>query len=798
MRCPSYSCFALSGLRDVLRGFHFTLTDDFLTLTNDIVTSTGNFVRAIAYLMLLLAIDACAILAEDVSLPTYQREPFDRITLDKANDNFVLEVYPVDLPGRVKPVNPSPARKLQVRRLQDPPDRLFEVAWAHIDKLELFEEILRDEAAALVAERKFDEAFHYYALLVEHYPETEGLEAALDVFHMGDAGAMFRQGRFDEALLELDEAYQRNPDRSGLDQALSRVVNRVIAARVEAGDYPAARKTISYARQRYGSATDKVVESWIGRLSREAAERMRQAREHLAAGELAEAFAACHEMLGIWPELEGASQLRQQILQRYPRIVVGVEQPYVESAEPLLLNWSRRRAAPLVRRGLVEFAEFTAEGGRYTSPIGDLQVSDEGRTLALRLDQARNQATNGFQIAQALLRAADASQPEFDAGWAELLKNVTLDGVYTVTCGLTRAHLRPEALLPRELPGHDDLRTALVGPYESGALAGNENQFVLRNRGGAQLIQEIVEQVFSAPEEEAEALLRGQIDALDRVYPAVTNRLRTDPLVTVAAYRIPSIHFLAINPRHPLLRGTVFRRGLLHGINREGILLREIQSGINQPGTQVISAPLPVGLAADDPLGYAYDTRISARPYEPSLASVLLRLSQSQLPATADNASPSRTPAQLPELVLVHPGTGIARIASRAIVANFDRIGLKCTTRELPPGRAIPDDDEWDLLYVDAVIQEPFVDVPRLLLDETIARDVSSHLRQALRILQLARNWEDAREQLRAVHKILYDEVPLIPLWQVADHFAHRQQLEGIGNRPVSLYQNITQWQIGP
>ena len=38
----------------------------------------------------------------------------------------------------------------------------------------------------------------------------------------------------------------------------------------------------------------------------------------------------------------------------------------------------------------------------------------------------------------------------------------------------------------------------------------------------------------------------------------------------------------------------------------------------------------------------------------------------------------------------------------------------------------------------------------------------------------------------------------IIPLWQMTDHFAHTDRLEGIGPSPVTLYQDIENWQIRP
>ena len=123
---------------------------------------------------------------------------------------------------------------------------------------------------------------------------------------------------------------------------------------------------------------------------------------------------------------------------------------------------------------------------------------------------------------------------------------------------------------------------------------------------------------------------------------------------------------------------------------------------------------------------------------------------------------------------------------------------MDCSLRQLPAGTTTPADDDWDLLYVDAAIQDPFIDLPRLLLDEDVVRDLSPYVRQAARRLGRAQNLDEARDRLQAIHRIVHDELPLIPLWQIVDHCAYREELRGIGERPVTLYQNVRQWHFNP
>ena len=145
--------------------------------------------------------------------------------------------------------------------------------------------------------------------------------------------------------------------------------------------------------------------------------------------------------------------------------------------------------------------------------------------------------------------------------------------------------------------------------------------------------------------------------------------------------------------------------------------------------------------------------------------------------------------------MLVHPPSEAARLASQAIAAELAIIGVTIELRELPPSG---DPGDYDLLYVEAALWEPAVDAARVLSAEGLARSPDPFVGLALRGLYQATNWQDVSGRLKALHNDAYNELPVIPLWQLVDHYAYRRDIRGIGDRPVSLYQNIEQWRVPP
>jgi peptide/nickel transport system substrate-binding protein len=64
--------------------------------------------------------------------------------------------------------------------------------------------------------------------------------------------------------------------------------------------------------------------------------------------------------------------------------------------------------------------------------------------------------------------------------------------------------------------------------------------------------------------------------------------------------------------------------------------------------------------------------------------------------------------------------------------------------------------------------------------------------------LEHAPEWGSARELVTRIDREVRDELPIIPLWQLRDHYAWRDRLSGPPEEADSLYQNIENWEIEP
>ncbi len=804
------------------------------------------------------------------------QEPYDRIILNAANDNAVLEVLPLDLPNRQVPAKPT---KPLIVRLLNRPETQYEVSWSAIAKVEFFEQRVLQEAVQHVRQGRFEEAYEYFHYLYQHYPKMAGLDTAYEDALWEEASAWYRKGQYDRTLVVLRTLWERNKDRPQLDQAMGLATEKLVEQYVSAEQYESARALLRELAGCYPQ--QEVVIKWEGQFRAQAAALQAHARDALEKNALREASEAARKMLQIWPSLPGAAELAQEIRQKYPRVVVGVtmpgrpeaalpstalaHEPNAAASSPLsclswvpeMGDWSARRIRRLLSRQWMELVAPGSEGGQYQSPVGQLRIEELGQCLIFQIRpnilDVHGRELTGYQLAQVLLNLANPRSAAYRPEWADRVVAVEVQDIYTVEVTLRRAHVRPEAFLSLPIPD-------LPGPYQVLPVSGQEKVFLLHPQYFAlspTQPKEIVETPFAKTSQALAALRAGKVHLVDRVPPGELDRLRQNKDLVVDSYAIPLVHVLVPNRNRALVAHPRFGRALEYGIPREAIL-RHICGGKNLPGFQVLSGPVPPGVAHDDPVGYAYDRSQNPRAYNPRLALALARVtweevagqdptksgqvspsqqaahaSETALPKAASQASKSdqvlQTPglpeksspvgtthseptpskpqsagkpssahaSEMPPLVLLYPPTEIARTACRAIQRSLKVVGIPIRLQEVHPADLLgPTPPEFDLVYVELAIQEPVTDLPRLFGSSGSIGWTSPFLAVRLGDLYQAPSWQGVQEALRNIHKITAQEVPFVPLWQTVEYFAYRKSLQAVGSHPVFLYENVEQWQM--
>jgi tetratricopeptide (TPR) repeat protein len=685
-----------------------------------------------------------------VVVPLLERERFDQITLDAENENAVIEVEPLEN----IPVNPPLTQRLRIRLLVDP-ERQYDVLFQHIAKIRTYDQLVYDEAQKLIREKKYDEAFPYLDYLLRNTTTTAGLRSAILDYLYDNAGQLFDEGKYEHALAVMEELSHRDPNykRADVAQGIARIADALIKASVEVGDYRNARGLMARLSQEYPGGRIRSVEQWRRQLIRDATELKDQAGRLVAEGKLRDAERVSRRMNAIWPELAGAKELNEKIAGEYPMVIVGVAEVSGAPNPTAMDNWSARRTGHLCQRTLLEFLGAGPEGGQYSCPLGSYEQSDDRRGLTIDLNPAAvtgsGSHVNGYDVSRQLLMMTDPRSPFYQPAWASLMVGAQVNDVFQVDIALRRPHVLPEAMLQVPLmgaPGAAVGSRPSDGPYLPKADDDGDTHFLVNPQftfAGESHPSEVVERYFKSSQDALTALMRGDIDIVDYLFPADAAMLRGSDRFTVEPYALPTIHALVPVSDNPWLTSQTFRRALVYGINRQVILSSELLGNRTLPGCQVISGPFPPGIRDNDPLAYAYDERISARSWYPRLASILVTLARRELKEIAAKRDEEFT--EDTKLVLGYPGNEVARVACQSIAQYLQPLGIEIELLELPQGMSVDPEGRADLLYLQVAMWEPVIDARRLLAPAGVTSIGNEYVGMALRRLDAAKNWREAR-----------------------------------------------------
>lgn len=733
----------------------------------------------------------------------YQQVPFDRITIEEMGMPQVLVVQPLKLPGRLVPSNPRPTEKLRLRLVNDA--REFEIAWGDIKKLELYEQIVLAETDKLIADGKLDEAFDYLVFLLDYYPKLEGLKNSRESFLYRSAGAAFSKQKYDEALAVLEELWAQNPQYRASETAptlmavLGNIADRMLAGYFEKEDYSSTRTLLKRLETTYKASNETFAKKWREQLDSLAAIHRDAAAEHLKAKRFAEAHDELSNMQAVWPEVEGGAALVAELRRLYPRVVIGVTHPAHELAPTSLQNPAARRTGQLTSATLMQLKSLTAEGGVYASPLGTTTLSEDGLQLTFVLPPALAAASNAqgelpaaVWLSKVLLRTADPASDEFNAAWARTIDSVRVASPARVITEFKLLHVMPQALL-RNVP----LPTTGVGNLKQYAILAQDSTVMRLVRAQSTETtptspSEVAERVYDDTDRAINGLRRGEIDVIDVLFPGDINAFSSDPNIVVAPYNVPTTHLLTVRMNHPFLSNRTFRRALLYGINRQLILNKGLLGDRQIAGSQLVSGPFPAPFEGNQQGAYAYDETVLPRPYDPRLAATLRILAEAEIRSAKEKAM--EAVPKLEPLVLGHPADETSRIACRAIKAQWKLLKIECTLKEFPPGVFDDPDGSCDLVYRQLAAWEPLTDASRLFGELGIAPTNNPFIKLSLQQLDGARNWQVARQRLAQLHRLVHEEVEVLPLWQLVDHYAYRKDRVLLEGTRISLYQDIDRW----
>jgi peptide/nickel transport system substrate-binding protein len=687
--------------------------------------------------------------------------------------------------------------------------RDYKVKRTNIKSVEFFEDLLLAEADRYGLARDFPRAFECCLKVRARDPKWRGLDDHVNKLLFAEGSAALLDGDGERGLRLLRELIARKADYPGLADRLAESYSARALRAFELGLYARGRKILHDAASLApGHPALKAVQTRFTTRAKERAEAAKTLDGTARLDALAEA-------LRIWPTLGGTDAAYRAAFAAWPTLDVAVDDvPRVVG--PWVRCPADERVTRLLYRPVLARDDEEAQQGKADGQLAAaVTTSDLGRRIVVKLrpgitwsDGSRPVAA--VDLARALTDAAEAASLRYSGRWADLLERVDIPEENRVEIRLTRALLKPGAwLLGPVGPAHagSDGRVAvagggreLVGDGPFVWVGSSPASVVLQTppsaspgdaRGPAARIKvrRLREARYPSVATTLGAFRRGEVALVEHVPPDRVAELAALAGVKVGRYARPSLHRIALDGRNPLLRNRSLRRGLSYAIDRRTLLEETILRRPPDAANLVADGVFPKG-------SYAHSPDVKPLGYDPLLARMLVAAAHKELGRPIELTL--EYPA-IPEAQAVVPKIAEALRFAGAQVKTVERPASDLEM-ELRAGR------RFDLAYRADRCVEPAAEAGLLLspaYDAPPSTDplgslTSPYVLQLLLQLERAPEWPTARGLVVQIDRECRDELPVLPLWQLEDHYAWHARLKGPGDVADRLYQGVETWEVEP
>jgi hypothetical protein len=772
---------------------------------------------------------AAFVIAQDADKPKplYEDLPFNRITLTKTAGGEQFNVKPIEIPPGSTSERLPRSGKLTVKFIdrEGKTDKEYEVEWRKIGNDETFPDLVQSEflekldvlleqVDSLTSKdvkwtdlaTSFDELFEYLRFL-KNFTDLKTYPLSLQKFLFAEGKYRVKSKDILTGLVRFEMIYDQNKRFPDLDKAWAETLSTAMKKEEEQPKfvhfllrcfqaYPE-NETVITLMERYIEKPRltfaKSKESFAKKELTAAHIQCQEATEILAGFNTLPQWYKTYRESGRTPseklaafmskmtaDIKGMNEWKTKLFQIAPRVDIAVGSPISdkETGEFSLPSWSARRGQRILSQMLCLYDHPSLDGGVYASTVGSVEKIQGGVKFTFPKDQQDKLKFGVSDIIDTIF-PKDGESP---AAEAEVVSAEQLE------VRLQRPCLIPEALFNVPIANQH-------GGYFWKDKSDKENVFQLQSSEISETIKRtypavILEHTVQRSEEAVEQLVNGKVDFIDRLAPWVVKGLRTKSDIVVGRYAVPSVYFLVPNGKKPLTASRTFRRAMIYGLNRDKMLAKILENG--GQGT-VLSAPFPKGVSLTDPIGYAYETMIDPRPYEPKLGIALSLLAFDQI---RNNTPGWKEKNKIPEMVLARPKNEISEFIAMMIQRQWQAIGLTVKVVEYRENEPIGKDENIDFWLVDRMIQEPLVDAEKIFGQSGLTQSSSPYMDLALEKLRYAVDWPAASRELHHIHRLCFDETAVIPLWQLSEFYAHRAGISGVASQEgvPDLYRNILHW----
>lgn len=676
----------------------------------------------------------------------------------------------------------------------------------NIERIIYHEDLMLRRADALITDGALDKAFEVLLILQRRFPGWPGYEERRNRLILAEANARLVKDDLEAALAFFEELYGLAPGYSGLQEGIGRTVEQLVTRSRQAGDLPRARYYIARLRQR--DAKHPIAVSLTEQFTAECVKHIDDANTARSDGQHAEALKHADMAAHVWPSHPSLRSTYRNVSNRYQVLRVGVTRFPGDPTPFFLPTPADHRHHSLLSTPLFEIRKFERAAFYQSRYFEQWTPTDLGRQIVFSLRPTRSSwESNPLLTAPKVVRSiGDRLRPEsrwYDERLTTFISSMQVRSPHEFVVNFSSVPVRPQALF--RFP----IRSTSTNPSSADDETGTNLQDLLSTRFRIHerseddivfqrvipqadrqtnyTVEEVVETRYKSHEAALQGLLRGDVSVLPDVPIWLASQFENDDQFFVEKYQVPTTHVLQFNPKSKPLKNPEFRRALARSLDRERILnetiLRTSTDNRNSGRGRVVSGPFPTD-------SYAYRVQSKAKERDLPLAFSLMMFSK------------KRFKGELPELIMVvEPGEEI-RQAATAIVAQWDRMGVKVTIVDESAEKA---PENWDIVYRTVRMVEPVTELWPFLTMKTDARvedleHLPDWLRQQLVELEQAVDFNSAVDQLQRLHFRLNQLVHLLPLWEIDDVIVIRKKaVQGFPvNQMTHPYQNVERWVVQP
>lgn len=698
-------------------------------------------------------------------------------------------------------------RTVKIHLLQEAEVRDFIVKRTSIKTVEYFEDILLAEGDRLTMARDFAKAFECFLRVKSRNPDWPALDDHVNRLLFAEGSAALVGGDHERGLRLLRELLGRNRDFPGLLDQLASAYRGWISRALELGQYAKGRR---YLHELEEMAPDHpLVRDMRDRYVARATKRIQESQS----GGDSQRLDALIEALRIWPTLEGAEALYHKAFQDLPTLDVAVND-VPHPLGPWVRSPADSRLTRLLFRPILAADSDEAKQGKVAGQLAAaLETTDLGRRLIFRLGPGiawsdGSREVTAVDVARALIDRSDPNSLKFQARWADLVDRVESSDETRVEVRLNRPLIKLGSWFEWPVgPAHAgiDGRVATLeqqrllvtdGPFR--CVSSNDRAVELQlstdTIGGPTVpsaqVRRVREVRYSHARALVGALTQGVVSLAAHVPADQITVLAANSEIKVGRYTQPLVHLIALDGRNPVLKNRSLRRGLFYAIDRKTILEETVLRRPADQGNAVVDGPFPRESYGDAPA-------VKPLEYNPSLAMMLIAVARKELGGSAI------------ELKFEYPAIVEAQAVVPKIVDAFQFAGLRIEPIERPESQLESElraGRRFDLAYRALRCDEPVLDAGPLLCPgydapsetDSLASASSSEILQLLLQLDRASELSTARGLAIRIDREARDKLPVLPLWQLVDHYAWRTRLKGPGETADRLYQGVESWEIKP